>query len=129
MVTIHMKNPIGVYWLQGIRIVHCATYNNVWMGQMIQTDWDMFQIDHLCAKYHSVSRPICGGPIYVSDTLSNHDFELLNIVVYHDGTIPKCQYFALFTRIVSSRIPCWTKRQCSNFEILTRYLFMQSSKN
>lgn len=70
----------------------------MWMGQMIQPDRDMFQSDHLCAKYHAASRAICGGPIYVSDTLSSHDFDLLKMLVYPDGTIPKCHYFALPTR-------------------------------
>ncbi|KAB1202635.1 Stachyose synthase [Morella rubra] len=90
-------DPMGVYWLQGVHMIHCA-YNSMWMGQIIQPDWDMFQSDHLCAKFHAGSRAICGGPVYVSDSVGGHDFDLLKKLVYPDGTIPRCQYFALPTR-------------------------------
>ncbi|GMH02305.1 hypothetical protein Nepgr_004144 [Nepenthes gracilis] len=89
-------DPDGVFWLQGVQMIHCA-YNSLWMGQIIHPDWDMFQSDHLCAKFHAGSRSICGGPIYVSDCLGCHDFDLLSKLVYPDGTIPKCQHFALPT--------------------------------
>ncbi|EYU46824.1 hypothetical protein ABFS82_04G006100 [Erythranthe guttata] len=90
-------DPMGVYWLQGVHMIHCA-YNSMWMGQFIQPDWDMFQSDHLCAKFHAGSRAICGGPVYVSDSLTGHDFNLLQKLVFPDGTIPKCLHFALPTR-------------------------------
>ncbi|XAR61430.1 Galactinol--raffinose galactosyltransferase [Bertholletia excelsa] len=90
-------DPMGVYWLQGVHMIHCA-YNSLWMGQIIQPDWDMFQSDHLCAKFHAGSRAICGGPVYVSDSLDGHDFDLLRKLAFPDGTIPKCQHFALPTR-------------------------------
>lgn len=90
-------DPMGVYWLQGVHMIHCA-YNSMWMGQFIQPDWDMFQSDHLCAKFHAGSRAICGGPVYVSDSVGGHDFDLLNKLVFPDGTIPKCIHFALPTR-------------------------------
>ncbi|KAL2535223.1 putative galactinol--sucrose galactosyltransferase 4 [Forsythia ovata] len=90
-------DPMGVYWLQGVHMIHCA-YNSMWMGQFIQPDWDMFQSDHLCAKFHAGSRAICGGPVYVSDSVGGHDFDLLKKLVFPDGTIPKCIHFALPTR-------------------------------
>ncbi|KAK4492645.1 hypothetical protein RD792_003463 [Penstemon davidsonii] len=90
-------DPMGAYWLQGVHMIHCA-YNSMWMGQFIQPDWDMFQSDHLCAKFHAGSRAICGGPVYVSDSLGGHDFDLLSKLVFPDGTIPKCVHFALPTR-------------------------------
>ncbi|KAH6811206.1 stachyose synthase [Perilla frutescens var. frutescens] len=90
-------DPMGVYWLQGVHMIHCA-YNSMWMGQFIQPDWDMFQSDHCCAKFHAGSRAICGGPVYVSDSLGGHDFDLLKKLVFPDGTIPKCVHFALPTR-------------------------------
>ncbi|XP_058082285.1 stachyose synthase [Magnolia sinica] len=90
-------DPMGVYWLQGVHMIHCA-FNSMWMGQIIQPDWDMFQSDHLCAKFHAGSRAICGGPVYVSDSVGGHDFDLLKKLVFPDGTIPKCQHFALPTR-------------------------------
>ncbi|KAE8703573.1 putative galactinol--sucrose galactosyltransferase 4 [Hibiscus syriacus] len=90
-------DPNGVFWLQGVHMVHCA-YNSLWMGEIIQPDWDMFQSDHVCAKYHAGSRAICGGPVYISDSLGGHDFDLIKKLVYPDGTIPRCKRFALPTR-------------------------------
>nr|ALO17654.1 stachyose synthase 1 [Lens culinaris]ALO17655.1 stachyose synthase 1 [Lens culinaris] len=90
-------DPMGSFWLQGVHMIHCS-YNSLWMGQMIQPDWDMFQSDHVCAKFHAGSRAICGGPVYVSDSVGSHDFDLIKKLVFPDGTIPKCIYFPLPTR-------------------------------
>lgn len=78
-------------------MVHCA-YNSVWMGNLIHPDWDMFQSDHPCADFHAASRAISGGPIYVSDSVGKHNFELLNKLVLPDGSILRCQHYALPTR-------------------------------
>jgi len=88
---------MGVFWLQGVHMIHCS-YNSLWMGQMIQPDWDMFQSDHICAKFHAGSRAICGGPVYLSDNVGSHDFDLIKKLVFPDGTIPKCIHFPLPTR-------------------------------
>ncbi len=90
-------DPMGVYWLQGVHMIHCS-YNSLWQGQLIQPDWDMFQSDHLCAEFHAGSRAICGGPVYVSDKVGRHNFDLLRKLVLPDGTILKCQHYALPTR-------------------------------
>ncbi|KAK6160982.1 hypothetical protein DH2020_004363 [Rehmannia glutinosa] len=97
--VIHDPNgdPMGVYWLQGVHMVHCS-YNSLWQGQFIQPDWDMFQSDHLCAEFHAGSRAICGGPVYVSDKVGRHNFDLLKKLVLPDGTILRCQHYALPTR-------------------------------
>lgn len=88
---------MGVYWLQGVHMIHCS-YNSFWQGQFLQPDWDMFQSDHLCAEFHAGSRAICGGPVYVSDKVGRHNFDLLRKLVLPDGTILRCQHFALPTR-------------------------------
>ncbi|KAH6808601.1 stachyose synthase [Perilla frutescens var. frutescens] len=90
-------DPMGVYWLQGVHMIHCS-YNSLWQGQFIQPDWDMFQSDHICAEFHAASRAICGGPVYVSDKVGRHNFELLRKLVLPDGTILRCQHHALPTR-------------------------------
>ncbi|KAK7284565.1 hypothetical protein RJT34_19312 [Clitoria ternatea] len=90
-------DPMGVFWLQGVHMIHCS-YNSLWMGQMVQPDWDMFQSDHVCAKFHAGSRAICGGPIYLSDNVGSHDFGLIKKLVFPDGTVPKCIHFPLPTR-------------------------------
>jgi stachyose synthetase len=89
-------DPMGVFWLQGAYMVNC--YNILWMGQFIRPDWDMFQSNHACAAFHAASRAICGGPIYVSDSLGGHDFALLRRLVFPDGTVPRCLHYALPTR-------------------------------
>lgn len=90
-------DPMGSYWLQGVHMIHCG-FNSLWMGNFIQPDWDMFQSDHVCAKFHAASRAICGGPVYVSDAVGGHDFDLLKKLVLPDGTILRCQHHALPTR-------------------------------
>ncbi|XP_027368860.1 galactinol--sucrose galactosyltransferase-like [Abrus precatorius] len=90
-------DPNGTYWLQGCHMVHCA-YNSLWMGNFIHPDWDMFQSDHACAEFHAASRAISGGPVYVSDSVGNHNFKLLKKLVLPDGSILRCQHYALPTR-------------------------------
>ncbi|KAI3503468.1 hypothetical protein L1887_31910 [Cichorium endivia] len=91
-----LENPTDTFWLQGCHIVYCA-YNSLWMGNFIQPDWDMFQSTHPCAKFHAASRAISGGPIYVSDSVGKHNFDLLKTLVLPDGSILRCQYYALPT--------------------------------
>ncbi|KAJ1389499.1 Glycosyl hydrolases 36 [Sesbania bispinosa] len=90
-------DPNSTFWLQGCHMVHCA-YNSLWMGNFIHPDWDMFQSTHPCAAFHAASRAISGGPIYVSDRVGEHNFELLKTLVLPDGTILRCEYYALPTR-------------------------------
>ncbi|XP_038686832.1 galactinol--sucrose galactosyltransferase-like [Tripterygium wilfordii] len=90
-------DPDGTYWLQGCHMVHCA-YNSLWMGNFIHPDWDMFQSTHPCASFHAASRAISGGPVYVSDSVGQHNFILLKSLVLPDGSILRCQNYALPTR-------------------------------
>ncbi|KAJ9564253.1 hypothetical protein OSB04_000219 [Centaurea solstitialis] len=90
-------DPNGTFWLQGCHMVHCA-YNSLWMGNFIQPDWDMFQSTHPCAEFHAASRAISGGPIYISDSVGKHNFDLLKNLVLPDGSILRCQWYALPTR-------------------------------
>ncbi|KAI8533658.1 hypothetical protein RHMOL_Rhmol10G0026300 [Rhododendron molle] len=90
-------DPNGTFWLQGCHMVHCA-YNSMWMGNFIHPDWDMFQSTHPCAEFHAASRAVSGGPIYVSDSVGKHDFQLLKSLVLPDGSILRCEHYALPTR-------------------------------
>ncbi|KZV32937.1 galactinol--sucrose galactosyltransferase [Dorcoceras hygrometricum] len=90
-------DPNGTFWLQGCHMVHCA-YNSLWMGNFIHPDWDMFQSTHPCAAFHAASRAISGGPIYISDSVGKHNFELLKTLVLPDGSILRCEYYALPSR-------------------------------
>lgn len=90
-------DPDGTFWLQGCHMVHCA-YNSLWMGAFIHPDWDMFQSTHPCAAFHAASRAVSGGPVYVSDAVGCHDFDLLRRLALPDGTILRCERYALPTR-------------------------------
>ncbi|CAN1320623.1 Probable galactinol--sucrose galactosyltransferase 5 [Linum perenne] len=81
----------------GCHMVHCA-YNSLWMGNFIHPDWDMFQSTHPCAEFHAASRAISGGPIYISDTVGKHNFPLLKRLSLPDGSILRCEHYALPTR-------------------------------
>ncbi|KAE8710672.1 DRT111 protein [Hibiscus syriacus] len=77
-------------------MVHCA-YNILWMGNFIHPDWDMFQSTHQCAEFHAASRAISGGPVYVSDSVGQHNFELLKSLALLNGSILRCEHYALPT--------------------------------
>lgn len=104
-------------------MIHCA-YNSLWMGQIIQPDWDMFQSDHLCAKFHAGSRAICGGPVYVSDSLGGHDFDLLSKLVFPDSTIPKCVHFALPTRDCIFKNPLFDSKTILKIWNINKVIFV-----
>ncbi|CAN0910457.1 Probable galactinol--sucrose galactosyltransferase 6 [Linum grandiflorum] len=69
--------------------IHIASvaYNSVFLGEIMQPDWDMFHSMHPAAEYHASARAISGGPLYVSDAPGKHNFELLKKLVLPDGTI------------------------------------------
>ncbi|KAL5227636.1 hypothetical protein ABZP36_015901 [Zizania latifolia] len=90
-------DPNGTFWLQGCHMVHCA-YNSLWMGNFIHPDWDMFQSTHPCAAFHAASRAVSGGPVYISDSVGSHDFALLRRLALPDGTILRCEHYALPAR-------------------------------
>ncbi|KAK3038059.1 hypothetical protein RJ639_032038 [Escallonia herrerae] len=48
--------------------IHIAAlaYNNVFLGEFMQPDWDMFHSLHPAAEYHASAPAISGGPVYVS---------------------------------------------------------------
>lgn len=69
--------------------IHIASvaYNSIFLGEIMQPDWDMFHSLHPAAEYHASARAISGGPIYVSDKPGSHDFELLKKMVLPDGSV------------------------------------------
>ncbi|KAH0975476.1 hypothetical protein GBA52_017375 [Prunus armeniaca] len=85
----------GTYWLQGCHTVHCA-YDSLWIGNIIHQDWDMFKSTHPCAEFHAASRAI--GPIYISNSVGKHNFKVLKSLVLPDGSVLRCQHYALPTR-------------------------------
>lgn len=69
----------------------------LWFGQFVLPDWDMFWSRHECGEYHAVARAISGGPVYVSDKPGRHDVRVLEKLVLHDGSVPRCTDVARLT--------------------------------
>ncbi|CAI9114718.1 OLC1v1015504C5 [Oldenlandia corymbosa var. corymbosa] len=69
--------------------IHIAAvaYNSVFLGEIMQPDWDMFHSLHPAAEYHGSARAISGGPLYVSDAPGKHNFDILKKLVLPDGSI------------------------------------------
>ncbi len=65
-------------------IFHNAV-NSIWLSQFAWCDWDMFQTIHAYGPYHAAARAISGSPVYVSDRVDEHNFELIHSLVGADG--------------------------------------------
>jgi len=65
-------------------IFHNAV-NSIWLSQFVWCDWDMFQTSHIYGPYHAAARAISGSPVYVSDRVDEHDFELIRALTDRDG--------------------------------------------
>ncbi|GIM11600.1 hypothetical protein Vretimale_15098 [Volvox reticuliferus] len=70
-------------------IAACA-FNSVFLGALLQPDWDMFHSKHPAARLHAAARAVSGGPVYVSDKPGEHDFALLHTLVLPDGSVLRC---------------------------------------
>ena len=70
----------------GLHLVANATAG-LWFGEFMQPDWDMFQSAHERGAFHAAARAVSGGPVYVSDRVGVHDFELLRKLVLSDGSV------------------------------------------
>jgi len=60
---------------------------SLWFGHFVHPDWDMFQSGHSAGRFHAIGRAISGGPVYVSDKVGVHDFDLLRKLVMPDGRV------------------------------------------
>lgn len=68
------------------------------MGEFVLPDWDMFQSGHPSGAYHAAARAISGGPVYVSDKIDGHNFDVLRKLVISDGSLLRTKQPALPTR-------------------------------
>ena len=62
-------------------------YNAIYHNEIYCCDWDMFWSKHVHAVKHSLLRAISGGPVYVSDKISETDPEVLRPLAYADGQL------------------------------------------
>ena len=70
----------------GVHIFKNAV-NSLWIGGFIYCDWDMFQTMHPMGDFHASSRAISGSPIYVSDRVDEHDFDIIRKLTTSDGKL------------------------------------------
>ncbi|EFJ39616.1 hypothetical protein VOLCADRAFT_100756, partial [Volvox carteri f. nagariensis] len=70
-------------------IAACA-FNSLFLGALLQPDWDMFHSKHPAARLHAAARAVSGGPVYVSDKPGEHDFSVLHSLVLPDGSVLRC---------------------------------------
>jgi len=64
-----------------------VVYNSLFLGEIVQPDWDMFQSEHPAAGLHAAARAVGGCAVYTSDRPGVHDFNLLRKLVLPDGSI------------------------------------------
>lgn len=104
--------------------VHIANvvYNSLFIGEILQPDWDMFQSSHESAALHAVARAVGGCAVYVSDQPGKHNFELLRRLVLPDGSILRAQLpgrptrDCLFSDVVGdgeSALKIWNRNSCN----------------
>ena len=77
-------------------IFHNAV-NSVWLSQFVWCDWDMFQTSHRFGPYHAAARAISGSPVYVSDRVDEHDFDLIRSLTDRNGKAMLAQNVAMPT--------------------------------
>lgn len=68
--------------------------HSIWMSPFTICDWDMFQTSHEFGPFHAAARAISGGPVYVSDRVNEHNFELIQALTDAEGRILKAQDIA-----------------------------------
>ncbi len=94
-----------------IKHIYDNAINSIWLGEFTYCDWDMFQTTHEYGEYHAASRAICGGPIYVSDKVGVHNFDVIKALITDDGytirslDIAKPTLDCLFLDISSTKAP------------------------
>jgi len=64
-------------------------YNSMWFSELAYPDFDMFQSHHPQAELHSVLRAVSGGPIYVTDSAGQENWDILWKLVFRDGRIAR----------------------------------------
>lgn len=98
-----------------VHVVNVA-YNSLFLGEVTQPDWDMFQSDHVAASLHAAARAVGGCAVYTSDRPQVHDFDLLRKLVLPDGSVLRARLpgrptrdslFADVARDGSSALKIW----------------------
>ena len=90
-------------------------YNNLWCGQFVHPDWDMFQSDHPWGYYQAAARAISGSIIYFADLVNKINVDVLSKIALSNGKILKCSDIALPCRKTIFMNPAKPKRAIMMF--------------
>ena len=80
-----------------VHIAHCV-FNSLFVGEICQPDFDMFQTRHPAATLHAVARALSGGPVYLSDKPGMHDLSIIERLVLPKGLVLRPLHHARPTR-------------------------------
>ncbi|EKX37364.1 hypothetical protein GUITHDRAFT_78114, partial [Guillardia theta CCMP2712] len=75
-----------------------VAYNSLFLGEIAQPDWDMFQSDHPTSHIHAIARAVGGCSVYVSDKPERHNFDLLRR--YRQQLLLSCCMLACFPSLL-----------------------------
>mmetsp|Transcript_18788 Transcript_18788/g.45238 ORF Transcript_18788/g.45238 Transcript_18788/m.45238 type:complete len:780 (+) Transcript_18788:3-2342(+) len=98
-----------------------VAYNSLFIGEVVQPDWDMFQSKHPAAMLHAVARAVGGCALYVSDKPGVHDFSVLRRLVLPDGSVLRAclpgrptrdTLFLDVTSDARSALKIWNRNAC-----------------
>ena len=105
---------------QTVHIANVA-FNSLFIGEILQPDWDMFQSSTATAALHAVARAVGGCAVYVSDHPAEHNLALLRRLVLPDGSVLRCAQpgrptrDSLFADVVAdgrSALKVWNRNAC-----------------
>ncbi len=104
---------------------HCEhIYNNavnsLFTRDITKCDWDMFMTKHEYGAFHGASRAVSGGPVYVTDSVGEHDFDVIAALRMSDGRVPLCEDTAVPTVDCLMTDP---KSSASPFKLINRNKF------
>jgi len=71
--------------------IYFNAINSIWMSRFVLCDWDMFQTKHKDGEFHAGARAISGGPVYVSDRVGEHNFEIISALCDDNGNVLRCK--------------------------------------
>lgn len=62
-------------------------YNSFWLYPITYTDWDMFFSNKEDSYVEAIARIASGSPVYISDELGSHNYQLLKQLGVEDGRV------------------------------------------
>lgn len=94
-----------------IKHIYDNAVNSLWIREFAYCDWDMFQTTHEFGEYHAAARAISGSPVYVSDCVDEHNFEIIKALTDECGNVLLPEDVAvltsdsLFRNITEEKVP------------------------